>query len=532
MQTITKAELRNLGYIYGPQSSQRNCSWLQFADDAVIVSSNTKDAQLLLDIFISWCNWSNMKINIHKCNTFGMMKKDNVYSQIEPGLYCNNGKIPPVPVGGNFTYLGKVFDFNMQNEPAKSMILNKLQTLINVTTGLKIRSQLKLKILNLFIHSQLTFELRLYNLGSTWITQHMDAIQTNFIRECLDLPVSSCVKELSILPKTRGGLGIQSFANISDNLWLRKRNSLKKSNHMEIRQFWSDSSAKFVRMDSMLHDHTPIHISSKTMTSAQTSEAEKHFLGLEIQGVATRSILENISAINIKIWNEALESFPQFLFQFARKTLQQQLPTAANLFRWKKISDSACHMCSGSKPQTNKHLLSNCSNPLMLDQYLQRHNEILKLISSWIDLNKSTSQRLFIDLDSANSISLVFHDSVRPDLILADDSVILVLELTVCHESNLQSSRTFKQNKYENIANFRRDSWRKVPVKLFTVEVSILGFISDLDKFTASACLPNLPSSLKYKLIHTVLNCSFNIYSNRNDQKFKFNAVHDNNINQ
>ena len=56
-----------------------------------------------------------------------MMMKDNVYSQIEPGLYCNNGKIPPVPIGGNFTYLGKVFDFNMQNEPAKSMILNKLK---------------------------------------------------------------------------------------------------------------------------------------------------------------------------------------------------------------------------------------------------------------------------------------------------------------------------------------------------------------------------------------------------------------------
>ena len=132
MRTLTRAELRNLGYIYGPQSSQRNCKWLQFADDAVIVSSNTKDAQLLLDIFISWCNWANMKVNIKKCNTFGMMKKDNVYSQIEPGLYCNNEKIPPVPVGGNFTYLGKVFDFNMQNEPAKSMIMNKLQTLINV----------------------------------------------------------------------------------------------------------------------------------------------------------------------------------------------------------------------------------------------------------------------------------------------------------------------------------------------------------------------------------------------------------------
>ena len=87
----------------------------------------------------------------------------------------------------------------------------------------------------------------------------------------------------------------------------------------------------------MLDDYTPIHISSETMTSSQTAEAEEHFLGLEIQGVATRSILENISAININIWNEALESFPQFLFQLAKKKLQQQLPTAANLTRWKNL---------------------------------------------------------------------------------------------------------------------------------------------------------------------------------------------------
>ena len=237
----------------------------------------------------------------------------------------------------------------------------------------------------------------------------------------------------------------------------------------------------------------------------------------------------SISKFGMRLWSRSLNFCSSLVGKHCSNSFQLQQTCS----RWKKISDSACHMCSGSKPQTNKHLLSNCSNPLMLDQYLQRHNEILKLISSWIDLKKSTSQRLFIDLDSANSISLVFHDSVRPDLILAVDSVILVLELTVCHESNLQTSRAFKQNKYENIANFCRDSWRKVPVKLFTVEVSILGFISDLDKFTASACLPNLPSSLKYKLIHTVLNYSFNIYSNRNDQKFKkFNAVHDNNINQ
>ena len=530
MQTLAKEELKHLGYIYGPHSSQRNCSWLQFADDAVIVSSNAKDAQLLLNIFITWCNWSKMTINLKKCNTFGMMKKDNVYSQIKPGLYYNNEKISSIPIGGYFTYLGKVFDFEMQNEPAKIMIMSKLQTLLQVAGALKVKSQLKLKILNLYIHSQLNFELRLYNLGSTWISQHMDSMQTSFIRECLDLPVSSCVKELSILPKTKGGLGIQSFKNISDSLWLRKRNSLKESSQMEIRQIWSESSTKYVRMDSLLDNSVSIAISSKMLVNSQTKEAEKHFIHLQTQGAATKSILENISGSNIRTWNDAIESLPQFLFQFAIKTLQQQLPTAANLVRWKKIADSSCQMCSGSKPQTNKHLLSNCSNPLMLEQYLHRHNEILKLFSSWIDQNKSSSQQLFTDLDSGNPISEVFHDSVRPDLILSDDSTILVLELTVCHETNLQSSKAYKLNKYKNISSLRREQWRNIQVKLFTLEISNLGFLSDLSQFTAAACLPNLPSVLKLKLIHSAINCSFNIYGNRNDPKF--NIKHDINPNQ
>ena len=49
--------------------------------------------------------WSKMRINIQKCNTFGVMKKDNIYNQIEPGLYCDNGRIPHVPIEGNSTYL-------------------------------------------------------------------------------------------------------------------------------------------------------------------------------------------------------------------------------------------------------------------------------------------------------------------------------------------------------------------------------------------------------------------------------------------
>jgi hypothetical protein len=111
---------------------------------------------------------------------------------------------------------------------------------------------------------------------------------------------------------------------------------------------------------------------------------------------------------------------------------------------------------------------------------------------------------------------------VRPDLVLSGDAAILILELTVCHESNLQSSRTYKTHKYENIAASRREQWKHIPVELFTLEVSILGFISDMNKFVKAAALPNIPCALKTKLIHTAINCSFDIYKNRNNPKFKY----------
>ena len=69
---------------------------------------------------------------------------------------------------------------------------------------------------------------------------------------------------------------------------------------------------------------------------------------------------------------------------------------------------------------------------------------------------------------------------VRPDLILYDGGDnIFVLELSVCHESKLQKTRLYKQNKYVNISQ----KFSIFAVKLYTIEVSVLGFQSDLSEF-------------------------------------------------
>ena len=113
-------------------------------------------------------------------------------------------------------------------------------------------------------------------------------------------------------------------------------------------------------------------------------------------------------------------------------------------------------------------------------------------------------------------ISEILYENVRPDLLLFNNSKIIILELTVCHESNLQKSKIYKQNKYADIKNFLQPKFRKHSVRLFTFEISVLGFISSLTNFSSILSIPELPKTVKSNLINSVLNSTYGIYCKRN----------------
>ena len=111
-----------------------------------------------------------------------------------------------------------------------------------------------------------------------------------------------------------------------------------------------------------------------------------------------------------------------------------------------------------------------------------------------------------IDSPSFSSIDLIFQTSVRPDLIIFINSSVNVLELTVCHELNLLKSKLNKQNKYKNLKMFLQPKFRNHIKNVFTLEVSTLGFISDISKFCSISKIPSLPCSVKKEIIISVLN--------------------------
>ena len=85
----------------------------------------------------------------------------------------------------------------MNNSVTKTKVCEQLNSLLRITSSLHVSSQLKLQITNRFIQTPLSFELRLYNFGRTWISQNLDSLCYQNIRILLELPISCCVKEIA-----------------------------------------------------------------------------------------------------------------------------------------------------------------------------------------------------------------------------------------------------------------------------------------------------------------------------------------------
>ena len=149
MVTVKNEILKCLGYIYDTLSCTRQ--WLQFVDETAIVTSLESDNQLLLNLFTKWVNWADLIIRIDKCHTFGMKKLSSKSMQYEPYLRLSNQRVPPVTISEGFVYLGKQFNFQMNNEEIKKDIVNNLENYITKIDRLPIHPKLKSRIYHICI---------------------------------------------------------------------------------------------------------------------------------------------------------------------------------------------------------------------------------------------------------------------------------------------------------------------------------------------------------------------------------------------
>ena len=120
---------------------------------------------------------------------------------------------------------------------------------------------------------------------------------------------------------------------------LVKRSALRNSARPEIRQVWTDTSAKNIATDSLLCSSDGLSEAKKSLKSSLILKAESHIHSLLLQDQAIQVIVDCVPKSGIEQWTRVVEALPDFLFRFVKKALQQQLPTASNLARWKRIPD-------------------------------------------------------------------------------------------------------------------------------------------------------------------------------------------------
>ena len=245
-------------------------------------------------------------------------------------------------------------------------------------------------------------------------------------------------------------------------------------------------------------------------------EAWSHVQSLSVQGALLKSLSASLGASIIKKWTCHVSTMTSPMFKFVRKAIQQQLPTAANLKRWGKQYDPSCPLCKNI--QSNKHVLSNCSSAVVLERYRSRHDRVLEILADWISFARKADLSLHADLGSGKygRVSDIFH-TLRPDIVLVGMNSIFILELTICHETNLERSRQFKMNKYSLLPDCLNAKYINYKMFLFTIEVTTLGLISDFAIFINSCLIERLSDSLRMKIANSVISDSYSIYCNRNN---------------
>ena len=160
--------------------------------------------------------------------------------------------------------------------------------------------------------------------------------------------------------------------------------------------------------------------------------------------------------------------------------------------------------------ETENYVLNNCSIAAAQGRYTWRHDVILRHLVSIICSHLGPTDKLYADLEGLTSPSDIFNN-VRPDIVIVHDNISFVLELTCCYERNFGASKSYKVQKYSDIGTQNR---LDMPTKLYTIEISSLGFVNDADlcKFCKSINIAPFASDTIRRLGELSLRCSYFIF--------------------
>ena len=172
LQYVKSSKFQQVGYKFNSRLAPRH--WFQFADDASVVTGQQNENQLQLNAFTIWCNQAEMIIRVDKCKSFGIAKSGSTSKQFMPKLFVNNELIPTLEIGKSFKYLGRYYNYDMDDEEHKKNILETACELLHEVDSLPLHSKNEILLYKSCILSKLSWDFTISDISVTWVKTNIE----------------------------------------------------------------------------------------------------------------------------------------------------------------------------------------------------------------------------------------------------------------------------------------------------------------------------------------------------------------------
>ena len=105
----------------------------------------------------------------------------------------------------------------MDNEVHKEKLKSSLLDMLTRIDALPVLPKSKLLLYQRYILSKLSWHLTVATLPKSRVIKHLDNVVTRFVRQCLDLPISATLSDIT-LPENQFGLNLQLIFLNSSNV--------------------------------------------------------------------------------------------------------------------------------------------------------------------------------------------------------------------------------------------------------------------------------------------------------------------------
>ena len=260
---------------------------------------------------------------------------------------------------------------------AQQQLLKRTSDVLSFVNGLPISPQLKCHALNLQLRAHLSFLLSHHSVSSTWISSNLDNMVTGRVRHWLELPPSATAHFFPLPAKWLGlDLILPSMLSVACRLGTDLTLIHSSDPKMAVLHTLSREGLPYNKFVHLANREMAARASKEDQVAKQLQKLDK----LNVQSVLFRALRCSIPLAELVGWSRRISVITPSVLRFARKALIRCLPTNSNLHVWGRLASNTCPNCGN--PETEKHVLNNCSTAAVQGRYTWRHKAVLRLSSA------------------------------------------------------------------------------------------------------------------------------------------------------